>query len=88
MGIYVILLILAGDCLDRASTIEFAREARCFASLDVQKKSLDDLKHSHQQIYGKDHCRVYTYRCDLKFILNYSQSKNNIAEFLFNSIVI
>ena len=48
--------------------IEFAREARSIALLDVQKKPLDDLKHALQQIYGKDHCRIYTYRCDLRYL--------------------
>ncbi|CAF4727910.1 unnamed protein product, partial [Rotaria sp. Silwood2] len=43
-----------GGCLDHALAIEFAREARCLALLDVQKKPLDDLKHSLQQIYGKE----------------------------------
>ncbi|CAF4679385.1 unnamed protein product [Rotaria sp. Silwood2] len=47
-------LILAGGCLDHALAIEFAREARCLALLDVQKKPLNDLKHSLQQIYGKE----------------------------------
>jgi len=60
-----VLITGAGGCLGRALAIEFAREARCLALLDVQKKPLDDLKHSLQQIYGKDHCRIYTYRCDL-----------------------
>jgi len=60
-----ILITGAGGCLGRALAIEFAREARCLALLDVQKKPLDDLKHSLQQMYGKDHCRIYTYRCDL-----------------------
>jgi hypothetical protein len=69
--IYSTLLILAGGCLGRALAIEFAREARCLALLDVQKKPLDDLKHALQQIYGKEHCRIYTYRCDLRFILIY-----------------
>ena len=64
-------MTLAGGCLGRALAIEFAREARCLALLDVQKKPLDDLKHSLQQIYGKDHCRIYTYRCDLRFILDF-----------------
>ncbi len=64
-------MILAGGCLGRALAIEFAREARCLALLDVQKKPLDDLKHTLQQIYGKDHCRIYTYRCDLRFILDF-----------------
>ncbi len=63
------LIILAGGCLGRALAIEFAREARCLALLDVQKKPLDDLKHSLQQIYGKEHCRIFTYRCDLRYIL-------------------
>ena len=58
---------LAGGCLGRAMAIEFAREARSIALLDVQKKPLDDLKHALQQIYGKDHCRIYTYRCDLRY---------------------
>jgi len=60
-----VLITGAGGCLGRALAIEFAREARCLALLDVQKKPLDDLKQSLQQIYGKDHCRIYTYRCDL-----------------------
>jgi hypothetical protein len=54
-GIYLILLILADGCLGRALAIEFVREARCLALLDVQKKLLDDLKHSLKLIYGKDH---------------------------------
>lgn len=62
----LVLRRLAGGCLGRALAIEFAREARCLALLDVQKKPLDDLKHSLQQIYGKEHCRIYTYRCDLR----------------------
>jgi len=60
-----VLITGAGGCLGRALAIEFAREARCLALLDIQKKPSDDLKHSLQQIYGKDHCRIYTYRCDL-----------------------
>lgn len=60
-----VLITGAGGCLGRALAIEFAREARCLALLDVQKKPLDDLKHALQQIYGKEHCRIYTYRCDL-----------------------
>jgi all-trans-retinol dehydrogenase (NAD+) len=60
-----VLITGAGGCLGRALAIEFAREARCLALLDVQKKPLDDLKQSLQQIYGKEHCRIYTYRCDL-----------------------
>lgn len=60
-----VLITGAGGCLGRAMAIEFAREARSIALLDVQKKPLDDLKHALQQIYGKDHCRIYTYRCDL-----------------------
>jgi len=71
LSIYKTLLILAGGCLGRALAIELAREARCLALLDVQKKPLDDLKQSLQQIYGKEHCRIYTYRCDLRFILIY-----------------
>lgn len=69
-SLYTRLFILAGGCLGRALAIEFAREARCLALLDVQKKPLDDLKHALQNIYGKEHCRIYTYRCDLRFILN------------------
>ncbi len=65
------MLTLAGGCLGRALAIEFAREARCLALLDVQKKPLDDLKQSLQHIYGKEHCRIYTYRCDLRFDLVY-----------------
>ncbi|CAF3396644.1 unnamed protein product [Rotaria sp. Silwood2] len=49
-----VLITGAGGCLDHALAIEFAREARCLALLDVQKKPLDDLKHSLQQIYGKE----------------------------------
>ncbi|CAF1120983.1 unnamed protein product [Rotaria sp. Silwood1] len=60
-----VLITGAGGCLGHALAIEFAREARCLALLDVQKRPLDDLKHSLQQVYGKDHCRIYTYRCDL-----------------------
>jgi short-subunit dehydrogenase len=60
-----VLITGAGGCLGRALAIEFAREARCLALLDVQKKPLDDLKQSLQHIYGKEHCRIYTYRCDL-----------------------
>ncbi|CAF4458255.1 unnamed protein product, partial [Rotaria sp. Silwood2] len=52
-------------CLGRALDIEFAREARSLVLLDVQKKPLDDLKNSLKLIYGKDHCYIYTYRCDL-----------------------
>jgi hypothetical protein len=74
LNVYIILLILAGGCLGRALAIEFAREARCLALLDVQKKPLDDLKHSLQQIYGKDHCRIYTYRCDLRFIRKFKKN--------------
>lgn len=59
----------AGGCLGRALAFEFAREARCIALLDCQKKPLDDLKQSLQQTYGKDHCRIYTYRCDLRFVV-------------------
>jgi hypothetical protein len=70
-SIYSSLLILAGGCLGRALAIEFASEARCLALLDVQKKPLDDLKQSLQQIYGKESCRIYTYRCDLRFIFFY-----------------
>ncbi|CAF4179271.1 unnamed protein product [Rotaria sordida] len=56
-------------CLDRALAIVFAHEARCLALLDVQKKPLDDLKNSLELIYDKGHCYIYTYRCDLRFIL-------------------
>ncbi|CAF4639480.1 unnamed protein product, partial [Rotaria sp. Silwood2] len=66
----MLFLILAGGCLDHALAIEFAREAHRLALLDIQKKPLDDLKHSLQQIYGKEHSRIYTYRCDLKSDLN------------------
>ena len=59
-------MFLARGCLGRALAIEFAREARAVALLDVQKRPLDDLKHSRQQIYGKEHCRIDTYRCDLR----------------------
>ncbi|CAF4654079.1 unnamed protein product [Rotaria sp. Silwood2] len=55
----------ADGCLGRALDIEFAREARSLVLLDVQKKPLDDLKNSLKLIYGKDHCYIYTYRCDL-----------------------
>jgi hypothetical protein len=77
------LLILAGGCLGRALAIEFAREARCLALLDVQKKPLDDLKHSLQQIYGKEHCRIYTYRCDLRYILFASQTRKFFNFFFY-----
>ncbi|CAF4764623.1 unnamed protein product, partial [Rotaria sp. Silwood2] len=32
---------ISGGCLDHALAIEFAREARCLALLDVQKKPLN-----------------------------------------------
>lgn len=60
-----ILITGAGGCLGRALAIELAREARFLALLDVQKKPLIDLKNTIQQIYGKDNCQIYTYRCDL-----------------------
>ncbi|CAF3185852.1 unnamed protein product, partial [Rotaria sp. Silwood2] len=44
----------AGECLDHALAIEFAREAHRLALLDIQKKPLDVLKHSFQQISGKE----------------------------------
>ncbi|CAF1174653.1 unnamed protein product [Adineta steineri] len=60
-----VLITGAGGCLGRALAFEFAKEARVLALLDVQKKPLDDLKHDLQQTYGKENCRIYTYRCDL-----------------------
>jgi hypothetical protein len=85
-SIYNTLLFLAGGCLGRALAIEFAREARCLALLDVQKKPLDDLKHALQQIYGKEHCRIYTYRCDLRLILIYFKRTNLFS--LFFSLIL
>ncbi|CAF4155547.1 unnamed protein product [Rotaria sp. Silwood2] len=49
-----LLVEVTGGYLDHALAIEFAREAHRLALLDIQKKPLDDLKHSLQQIYGKE----------------------------------
>ncbi|UJR24967.1 hypothetical protein I4U23_006331 [Adineta vaga] len=81
-----VLITGAGGCLGRALAIEFAREARCLALLDVQKKPLDDLKHALQQIYGKDHCRIYTYRCDLSDLNQLKYTITAIREELGDNI--
>ncbi|CAF1033168.1 unnamed protein product [Adineta ricciae] len=81
-----VLITGAGGCLGRALAIEFAREARCLALLDVQKKPLDDLKHVLQQIYGKDHCRIYTYRCDLSDLNQLKYTITAIREELSDNI--
>ncbi|CAF4705436.1 unnamed protein product, partial [Rotaria sp. Silwood2] len=49
-----LLVEVTGGYLDHALAIEFARETHRLALLDIQKKPLDDLKHSLQQIYGKE----------------------------------
>ncbi|CAF4515447.1 unnamed protein product [Rotaria sp. Silwood2] len=76
----------AGECLDHALAIEFAREAHRLALLDIQKKPLDDLKHSLQQIYGKEHSRIYTYRCDLSDLNALKYTITAICEELTDNI--
>ncbi|CAF1250671.1 unnamed protein product [Rotaria sordida] len=81
-----VLITGAGGCLGHALAIEFAREARCLALLDIQKRPLDDLKHSLQQIYGKEHCRIYTYRCDLSDLNALKFTMTTIREDLGDNI--
>ncbi|CAF1511806.1 unnamed protein product [Rotaria sordida] len=55
---------------------------------NVQKKPLDDLKHSLQQIYGKDYCRIYTYHHDLSDLNSLKYTITAICEELSNNILV